>query len=472
MFFCYNKNVKFCKYWKGYDVMKRIIALCVVCLLLCGCTKTTSDISSNFQNVSDVVTNITNTSDISDILSISSDITEIISSEENITNNNTSVNSNTSTTTSIESSMPVDSSTITEPSQETVDESQIFADIFRTDYVYDQDEYWCVGQKVYSNVSGSDITIYDTVTKTYQQIQVGGYGSVSGICVYNGYLTAYMCDNYAYLDKDRILIYNLTTGEKTVIDGVSSYGHSFVYGDYIYVKFAYDSPAGGQLKRTLINASERKWETVVSGDCAEYTTVGKYLFGNRNDSTQMYRVDLSNGEVLDYTNGLIFEKIGQLQNDNWIMTNKGVFDVASNSIKYPDEVYSAYGNTGVKIRFELYTATVDFLNFETGERMTKTITLDEVIPPVIESKTFDIWGCTYNGVYNNNIFFRFINREGSIEFEKIICTRDFYQVGFTYSNTHSYGCLFILNDYYFYVDLDRVYKAPLNDINNKTSLLK
>ena len=367
--------------------------------------------------------------------------------------------------------------TITKPVENTKKETEIFSDIFRTDYFYAQDNYCSDGRYIYTSFKNCTLHIYDTQSRTCQAIDLKldkqNYAlcDIKNFTIYNGYVTASIV-NLNVGCTDGILIYNVSTKDFTIIHNAVPIEAAFVYGDYIYIKYGSGYTIDGLIQRSPLNTTDRKWETVIDSTHQEYTICQNYIFGNRGDSKQMYRLDISTGNVKFYTNGLSIEKTGFLQSDNWLNTNQGVFDVNSDSIKYGNENYYIYGDTGVNFNFEMrntkYTLIVDFLNFKTGQRTTRTFQNDNIIRFSMNSDYIAKKGCTYNGIYDSNWFFTFENQNGNIGFKKHIGPVDFSDI---YDTTRKFGCLFVLNDYYYYVNQPYTQKAPLSDMSNKTNLL-
>lgn len=452
--------------------MKRIISIVLVLLLLCGCTTLSNDSSSSVNSIESTTTNITDNitsvEDITDNTSIdgttnsvsggnivSSQITPLPENSSNISNTS-SIQQTTSESSKVESE------------NVSINECEVFSDLLRTDYIYNQSGYCSDGRYLY--YGGNACNIYDTVTGEITKLAY----NVSGLYIYNGYLTGKMGPNNS---TNKIFIYDLLNKEEIVIDGVFGIDAAFIYGDYVYVKND-DSENGSVVQRSSIKSDDKKWEIIVNNVDKEFETVGKYLFGNAGESKQMFRLDLSTGEVLNYNNGLVLKKSGHLQSDNWIITNNGIFDVGSNMIKYANEKYDIVGNVGVKfdIMFVDWEECIgiSLLNLKTGERVNKSIKFESGNPMGnISGSVFDIKGCTYNGLYFNNIFLKYGNNNNVLNFETYIASKDFYKEKTTGSyslGNYKFGCICVLNGYYYYLSADTVYKSPLNDMNQKIKL--
>ena len=452
--------------------MKRIISIVLVLLLLSGCTKMGNDLSSSLNSTESTTTNIAdNTTSIEDLTDNNSvdGTANSVSSEDVISSQITPLPENTSDISNASSVQQNTSDTSKVESGDTnINECEVFSDLLRTDYIYNQAGYCSDGRYIY--YGGSVCNIYDTVTGKNTYLE----NNVSNLYIYNGYLTGKIGLNNA---TNKIFIYNLSNKERKVIDGLFGIDAAFVYGDYIYVKNE-DSERGSTVQRSSIKSDVVNWEIIVNNVDKNFETVGKYLFGNGGESKQMFRLDLSTGEVLNYNNGLILKESGHLQSNNWIITNQGIFDVGSNSIKYANENCDIVGNVGVKfdIRFVDWKEciVVDLLNLKTGERVNKSIKLEAGNPRGnISGSAFALKGSTYNGLYFNNIFLKYSTNNDVLNFETFITPVDFFNEKMTgaYSlGNYKFGCMCVLDGYYYYLSADAVYKSPLKDMNQKIKL--
>ena len=405
------------------------------------------------------------TGDISKILIHFKNVHDIDWDKNNSSNETESTISNS---TSSQNTSNESQTTITKPVENTKKETEIFSDIFRTDYIYAQYKYCSDGRYIYTSLGKHDFYIHDTLTQNTEkfELNLASYSFIN-FTLFNGYVTAGL-ENHNVGCPDSIFTYNIATKEIKIIHDTVPIESAFIYDGYIYIKYGSEYTIGGLIQRSPINTNERKWETIVEGIYNEYSLCGNYVFGNCGDSKQMYRLDLSNGTVVKYNNGIILEKFGFLQNNNWINTNQGIFDVSANSIKYKNKNYYIYGNTGVyfKTGKNIKELEIEFFNLKSGEKIIKSYSLDEMLPFVPESQYIAIKGCTYNGIYSNNLFLEFTNENGVIGFKKHIGPKDYSKY---FGNDNPYGCLFVLNNYYYCVDRG-TYKAPLSDINNCSGL--
>jgi len=397
---------------------------------------------------------------------------------DNATDKNFNTNTNTSNPTQNTSSVESKENTSSTESknealQNTRPETEIFADIFRTDYVYMQDRYCSDGRYIYTFGGSKEFIAYDTQTNTYEtyilELDKKKYPThtAKNFKIYNGYVTVLLEVGGIY--PSGLLIYKIDTKEIKIIDDMVTVDTAIVFGDYIYTKIGDQQAPWCSIQRSPIDTTDRKWETIIPEMYNEYIVCGNYLFGNLMSTNQMFRLDLYDGSITNYNNDVLVQNVGFLQNDNWFNTNRGIFDVNANCIKYENNYY-IYGDTGVTFKSGPYFGVIEieFLNFKTNEKITKSYTIPEGFSLTPQSKYIAIKGCTYNGIYQYNVFVKFKQENGAIAFETI---KGAYSFSGLHNAEYRYGCLFVLNDYIYFVN-SFIKKAPLNNISNATSLLK